>query len=111
MENINFEGFHPCHLDDDAHGILREKRVVLGLTQQQVADKANIVLQQYQKFESGERSIMNCSFDIACRVIKALGMNISDFYHGKYVIGEEVFEKNGELCYNSTEQSINSDVD
>lgn len=54
---------------------------------------------------------MNCSFEIACRVIEALGMNISDFYHGKYAIGEEIFEKNGELCYNSTEKSINSDID
>lgn len=111
MENFNLDGFHLCHLDDDAHGILREKRIVLGLTQQQVADKAKIVLQQYQKFESGERSIMNCSFEIACRVIEALGMNISDFYHGKYTIGEEVFNKNGELHYNSTGKSTNSDVE
>lgn len=74
-------------------------------------DKAKIVLQQYQKFESGERSIMNCSFEIACRVIKALGMNISDFYRGKYVFGAEVYEKNGEVCYKSTGKPINSEVD
>ena len=111
MANFSIDGFQLCHLDDDAHGILREKRVVLGLTQQQVADKANIVLQQYQKFESGERSIMNCSFEIACRVIEALGMNISDFYHGEYTIGEEVCEKNGEVCYKSTGKPINSDIE
>lgn len=88
---MDLSGFQMCHLSDDAHGILREKRVVLGLTQQQVADKAKVVLQQYQKFESGERNIMTCSFSIACRVIEALGMDISDFYHGKYAFGEEVY--------------------
>ena len=46
---MDLSGFQMCHLSDDAHGILREKRVVLGLTQQQVADKAKVVLQQYSK--------------------------------------------------------------
>ncbi len=41
------------------HTVLKEKRLILDMTQKQVADKANLVLQQYQKFESGERSIMN----------------------------------------------------
>lgn len=50
------------------------------MTQQQVADKAHIVLQQYQKFESGERNIMTCSFQIACRIIEALEMDITAFF-------------------------------
>ena len=62
MEQIDLSGFQMCHLDDDQHSVLREKRVVLGMTQQQVADKAGIILQQYQKFESGERDIMTSSF-------------------------------------------------
>lgn len=70
--------------------VLKEKRLVLKLTQQAVADKAKISLRQYQMFESDERNICNASFKIACRVIEALGMNISDFYHGKYVLGEEI---------------------
>ena len=48
MEQIDLGGFQMCHLDDDQHSVLREKRVVLGLTQQQVADRAGIVLQQYR---------------------------------------------------------------
>lgn len=67
------------------HTVLKEKRLILGMTQKQVADKANLVLQQYQKFESGERSIMNCSFGLACRIIEALDMDICRFYHGDYV--------------------------
>lgn len=84
MEFINIEGYQICNIDKDSRSLLKEKRVVLGMTQQQVADKAQIVLQQYQKFESGERNIMTCSFQIACRIIEALGMDITDFYHGEY---------------------------
>ena len=46
-------GLQLCHLDGKKPGnILREQRVVQNLTQQQVADKAKITVQQYQKFES-----------------------------------------------------------
>ena len=90
MSQLNFEGFQIAHLDDDQHTVLKEKRLSLRLTQQEVADKAKVALQQYQKFESGERNIMTASFQIACRVIEALGMNISDFYHGEYVFGESL---------------------
>lgn len=75
--------------DDANNGLLREKRVIQNFTQQTVADKAKISLRQYQMFESGERNIHRASFDLACRVIEALGMNVSDFYHDKYVLGEE----------------------
>lgn len=64
-----------------AKDILKEKRASLKLTQQQVADRAEINIRQYQKFESGERSILTSSFIIACKVIEALDMDISDFYN------------------------------
>lgn len=75
---MDLSGFQTCHLEEKS--ILRERRVILGMTQQQVADKAHIVLQQYQKFESGERNIMTCSFQIACRIIEALEMDITAFF-------------------------------
>ena len=74
---MDFSGYRICHASDKMDSILREHRIILGLTQQQVADKAQIKIQQYQKFESGERNIMTCSFQIACRVIEALEMDIS----------------------------------
>lgn len=61
--------------------LLQKRRKEIGLTQQEVADRAGIRIQQYQKFESGERSIMTCSFKIACQVIDALQMDIANFYH------------------------------
>lgn len=106
---MDLSGFQMCHFDNKS--ILREKRVVLGLTQQQVADKAHIVLQQYQKFESGERNIMTCSFQIACRVIEALEMDITSFFHGDYVFAEEVYMSKEGLRYKKTDKLINEDVE
>mgnify|MGYP002512304243 FL=1 len=110
MEQIDLSGFQMCHLDDDQHSVLREKRVVLGMTQQQVADKAGIILQQYQKFESGERDIMTSSFKTACKVVEALGMDITDFYHGEYTIGEEVYPSAEGLRYRETGRLTNEDA-
>ena len=107
---MDLKGYHLCHLSSDAHTILREKRVILGLTQQQVADQAHVVLQQYQKFESGERSIMTCSFKLACRIIEALGMDITEFYHGTYTIGEETISSQEGLRYKKTGKLISEGV-
>ena len=110
MEQIDLSGFQICHLDSDQHSVLRERRVVLGMTQQQVADKAGIIVQQYQKFESGERDIMTSSFRTACRVIEALEMDVTDFYHGKYTIGEKVYPSEDGLRYQKTSRLINEDI-
>lgn len=64
------------------HPQLRNIRMTLGITQKQVADKASISLRQYQKFESGERDLRNASFQIACKVIEALGLDITLVYYG-----------------------------
>ncbi len=110
MEQVDLSGFQICHLDSDQHSVLRERRVVLGMTQQQVADKAGIILQQYQKFESGERDIMSSSFRTACKVIEALEMDITDFYHGEYTVGEEVYSSEEGLQYKKTGRLTNEDV-
>ena len=111
MEFEDLTGYKICHLSEKMDSVLREKRIVLGLTQQQVADKAGIRIQQYQKFESGDRNIMTSSFRTACRVIEALGMNVSDFYHGEYVIGEEIMLDKEGLKYAKTGKLISEDVE
>lgn len=99
MQNINFDDFQFVHIDDNQHSVLKEKRLTLRLTQQQVADRAKVALPQYQKFESGEHNIMTASFQLACRVIEALEMNVSDFYHGEYVLGQTFgsYKKNNDI--------------
>ena len=37
---------------------------------------------------SGERNILTSSFGLACRVIEALDMDVSKFYHGDYYLEE-----------------------
>jgi len=111
MNYNDLSGLRICHVSDKKDSILWEKRVVLGLTQQQVADKAKIGLRQYQKFESGERNIMTCSFQMACRIIEALGMNISDFYHNEYVLGEEIYLTKEGTRYKKTGKLTTEDVE
>ena len=89
MKKINLDGFQIMHIEEK--GILFKKRSALGLTQSEVAKKAKIPLQSYQRFESGRRNILNASFQMACRVIEALEMDISKFYHAEYAIGEEIY--------------------
>jgi transcriptional regulator with XRE-family HTH domain len=72
--------------------ILRRARAKLGLTQQQVAEKAGIHMQQYQKFETGTRDLSSSSFHIACRVLEALELDIVRYFHGDYVFSEEYYD-------------------
>lgn len=65
--------------------LLKEQRIAGGLTQQQVADRAGIRIQQYQKFESGKRSLYTASFQVACSVLEALDLDIVKFFHKEYV--------------------------
>lgn len=55
------------------HHILKNRREEMKFTQQQVADKAGILLRQYQRLESGEREITGASARImlsVCEVLK-----------------------------------------
>ena len=78
-----------------AAAVLSERRQMLRMTQQEVADRANITLRQYQRLESGERNILTSSFGLACRVVEALDMDVSKFYHGDYYLEEEVKSMRG----------------
>ena len=60
----------------------------------------------YQRLESGERSILTCSFGLACRVIEALDMDVSKFYHGDYYLEEEVKTMRGKGVASRKKSSI-----
>lgn len=57
------------------HGYLRHQREGLGMTQQQVADAAGILLRQYQRLESGERSMASTSLRIGLSVCDVLKLD------------------------------------
>ncbi|MBO5570182.1 MAG: helix-turn-helix transcriptional regulator [Clostridia bacterium] len=104
--------WNTVHMNAGAHdATLREKRLVLEMTQQEVADRAKISLSSYQKFESGDRNIRTASFEVACRVIMALDMDPTAFYEGKYVFDEPtIFDKDGRK-YVQTGRLVDEEVD
>ena len=104
------EGFRVVHTQDKKDGLLKERRVTCGLTQQQVADKAGILIQHYQKFEGGERNLRTASFDVACRVLEALDLDIVKFFHNEYVIGEERYLDSDGWKYKKTGKPVDEDV-
>ena len=106
---FSLDGFQLVHLKEN--DMLRERRVILGLTQQTVADRAKIPLQSYQQFESGKRSISRASFSIACRVLEALEMDIAGFYRGEYAFHEEIFDSKEGLRYKKTGKLVSEDVE
>ena len=56
----------------DGAGILRSRREQLGLTMQQVAEMAGLQFSQYQRLESGERSLDGCSMKVGLSVCATL---------------------------------------
>lgn len=57
------------------HSYLRYQREAKKLTQQAVADAAGINLRQYQRLESGERSVASTSLRIGLAVCDVLGLD------------------------------------
>lgn len=52
--------------------ILKESRIKLGMSQMDVAMNAGILLQQYQKFEYGDRQLSNSSMILGLRICAVL---------------------------------------
>ena len=99
-------GYRTVHFK--AETWLQERRLAMGLTQKEVAEKAGISQQLYQYFESGKRKLMTSSFRTTCKVLEAMEYDITEFYHDGFVFGEKVyldaegverFERNGKRVY------------
>jgi transcriptional regulator with XRE-family HTH domain len=66
--------------------VLIEARKRLGLTQQQVADKAQVAMRHYQMFEGGKRKLSSSSFWTAAKILQALGLDVTTFARGGYTM-------------------------
>lgn len=108
IELESLDGFSLVNIDKK--NVIRSRRLALGLTQQAVADRADISITAYQYFESGKRDICNASFNVACRVIEALKMDITSFFHNDYIMGEEVTLSKEGLRYKNTNKLISEDI-
>ncbi len=69
--------------------IIRERRMALGLTQDQVATEAGIELRAYQRYEYGEHMISGASMKIGLRICAALELDPFEtvFENGKDMAG------------------------
>lgn len=63
-----------CKSDREGQ-IIRERRNELGLTQEQVAIEVGMSLQQYQRYEYGERKFSNCSMRIGLKICALLELD------------------------------------
>lgn len=85
----DFEGLPPENADLAMLGyekvyatsgaLLFDRRKQLGMTQQQVADAAGILLRQYQRLEKDERSMSGASMRIGLSVCRALQLDPNRF--------------------------------
>ena len=80
--------------------VLKKQRNQLGLTQQEVAEKAGINIKQYQRFETGERELTDASFMTTYQVLKALEMDATKYAAGEYEIKELLYRGHDNRLYN-----------
>ena len=64
------DGKYYIRLDDA--GIMRSRREQFGFSQQEVARRAGINLQQYQRLEAGVRQLSGCSMRIGLAICAVL---------------------------------------
>lgn len=55
--------------------MLRERRLELGLTQEQLAIELGMSIHQYQRYEYGDHKLSNCPMKIGLRICAALELD------------------------------------
>ena len=87
--------------------ILKKRRKQLGLTLQEVADRAGISIKQYQRFESGDRELASASFSTTFQVLRALELDTEKYAAGEYEIKELIYRGHDGKLYNfETEEPV-----
>ena len=103
--------FRVIRAQNKSVSILKEHRIESGLTQQQVADRAGIQLQHYQKFESGARNLRTASFIVACRVLEALDLDIVKYFHEDRIYEEERIFNFEDWNFKKSAMLVDEDID
>jgi transcriptional regulator with XRE-family HTH domain len=67
-------------------GMLIGQRKKLGLSQEDVAKKAGIKLEQYQRYENTENGFSSSSLRIVNAVLTALELDTTSFAKGEYAL-------------------------
>jgi transcriptional regulator with XRE-family HTH domain len=77
----------PQDIDRYVGARIRERRIMLGLTQHQMADLIGVTYQQAHKYEKG---INRAAAGRLYRIAQALGAEVSYFYEGLHAAGGSV---------------------
>ncbi len=62
-------------MDNRGSQILRDRRLELGLTQEDIAYELGMSLHQYQRYEYGESSLSNCRMRTGLRICAILELD------------------------------------
>ena len=62
--------------------ILREQRLFLEMTQQEVADELGVSLQQYQRYEYGDRSLRKMPMELGLKICYLLEIDPYELIFG-----------------------------
>ena len=62
-------------MDNREGQILRDRRLELGLTQEEVALELGMNIRQYQRYEYGEHRFSNCPMKIGLRICAVLELD------------------------------------
>ena len=73
---------------DQQAQVLKNRRIELGLTQQEIAVELGMHIRQYQRFEYGEQSLAKCSMQTGLRICSLLHLNPYELYAGSGSEGE-----------------------
>ena len=79
---IDGQKFDTAYAD---YEVLKLQRESLSMSQRQVADSAGIQLRQYQRFESGERSMSSASLRIGLSICDVLKLDPHRFISSAYI--------------------------
>ena len=80
-------------------GILRERRLRLGLTSKDIGKAVGINPVRYMRYEDGKLDIMKGSFDVVCGILFLLGLDVATFYGDNYRANEGIEVVDGKLAY------------
>ena len=68
-------------MKDREASILRERRIELGMTQEEVALELNMSIHQYQRYEYGDSRFSNCPMRIGLRICAVLELDPYEVVH------------------------------
>lgn len=77
----------PVNTDTEFAKLVKTKRILLGISQKEIAAVLNVSVQQIQKYESGKNRM---SVNVACLLCPLLKISMDNFINGKSADHEEL---------------------